>query len=143
VAVIPLAPWQNDWLYALVLREAERDWEWCGQVSDGDVWRYVLVEEWSSANHSKCDGRVVRAWVRDVEGLREIGLDDHKRHRRRIRGRIYPFVIMEFHIYPDRARVALGHRQANTAGAGCRFLVQGEGTEAELEYDPAGGGWRS
>jgi hypothetical protein len=143
LAVIPLPPWQNDWLYALVLREAEADWEWCNLLPDRDVWRYVLIEEWSSAHGSMCEGKLVRAWVRDSDGLRQISLNEHKRHKRRIRGRIFPFVMMMFHIQPDRTRVVLGHRQANTAGTGCRYLVQGEGVEAKLEFDPSGGGWIS
>ena len=139
----PLPDWQTDWLYALVLREAERDWQWCSRVPDRDVWRYVLIEEWSSANDSTCRGKVVRDWVRDGDGRREIGLDEYKQHKRRIRGRIYPFVIMEFHIQPNRERVVLGHRQASTAGTGCRYLVEGQRDEAKLERDPTGGAWIS
>src|SRR5262245_20679107 len=141
---IALADWRSDWLYALVLREADPDWEWCCRVPDGNFWRYVLIEEWSSANdYSMCCGKVVRAWVRDADGLREITIDEYKQHKRKIRGRIYPFVIMAFHISADRQRVVLGHRQASTAGTGCRYIVQGQGEGAKLETDPTSGSWIS
>ena len=90
-----------------------------------------------------CRGKVERAWVRDAKGLREIGLGEYRKHKRRIRGRIYPFVLMSFHILPDRQRVVLGHRQASTAGRGTRYLVIGEGDKARLEPDPSSGFWVS
>jgi len=135
--------WRTDWLYTLVLRNAENSWEWCSRAPDGKLCRYVLIEEWSSASDSRCRGKVVRAWIRDAEGLRAISLEEYKQHKRTIRGRIYPFVIMEFHIQPDRKRVVLGDRQASTAGRGCRYLVAGEGDQAKLISDPTGGFWVS
>jgi hypothetical protein len=138
-----LPDWRTDWLYGLVLRDAERHWEWCSQVPDGKAWRYVVIEEWSSASASMCCGKVVRAWIRDVEGLREIGLQEYKQQKRTIHSRIYPFVLMAFHIHPDRQRVVLGHRQASTAGRGCRYLVEGQGDGATLAPDATGGFWVS
>jgi hypothetical protein len=139
----PRPDWRTDWLYGLVLRNAERWWEWCSRVPDRKVWRYVLIEEWSSAKDSMCRGKVVRSWIRDAEGLREISLEEYKQHKRKIHRRIYPFIIMEFHIQPNRKHVVLGNRQASTAGRGSRYLVEGEGDQAELIPDPTGSSWVS
>lgn len=135
--------WRDDWLYALVLRQAEQNWEWCRRARDRDVWQYVLVGEWSSADGAMCHGEVVRAWVRDAEGLREITPGEYGRHLQRVRGRTYPFVLVSFHIHSDRQRVALGMHAATTAGGGCRYLVHGKVAAATLEPDPQGGAWRS
>jgi hypothetical protein len=112
-------------------------------MPDAKVWQYVLIEEWSSNNASMCSGKVVRAWIRDAEGLREISLQEYKQRKRTIHGRIYPFVLMAFHIQADRQRVVLGSRQASTAGRGSRYLVEGEGEGANLTPDPTGGFWVS
>jgi len=140
---LALADWRDDWLYALVFRRVEQNWESCSRVRDRDVWQYVLVGEWSTADKVMCRGEVVRAWVRDEDGLREVTPDEYGRHKRRIRGRIYPFVLVSFHIHPDRQRVVFGVRQASTAGIGGQYLVRGEGETGELEADPEGGFWRS
>ena len=138
-----LPDWRNDWLYTLVLREADSAWQWCNQVPERDFWRYVLVEEWSSASGAHCGGEVVRAWIRDGEGLREITMAEYEQQKRRIRGRMYPFILVQFHIEPERTRVILGRREASTAGTGHRYLVRGEGDKASLEGDPTGGAWTS
>jgi hypothetical protein len=138
-----VADWHSDWLYQLVFREVEDAWKWCRRVPNSKAWQYVLVEEWSAARDSMCSGRLVRAWVRDSDGLREISLEEHKQHKRKIHSRIYPFVIVSFHIRPDRRKVVLGRREANTAGRGCGYLVEGEGETARLVRDPAAGFWIS
>jgi hypothetical protein len=132
----------KDDVYALVFREVDAFWETlCSQPTSG--WQYVLVEEWSNADGSQCAGRLLTAWVRDESGLNQINLLQYLRHRSKIRGRIYPFVVVSFHILPHLQRVVLGHREADTAGAGCRYTIEGTGNQAMLKYDPTGGGWRS
>jgi hypothetical protein len=83
----------------------------------------------------------LRAWVRNDGGLREISQAEYNRLKGQIRYDFYPFIIMEFHIFADRKRVVLGRRVARNVGAGCRYIVQGEGDERKLGYDPTGGTW--
>jgi hypothetical protein len=141
--------WRGDWLYALILRQCEEYWGRCNLFPDEDWWRYVLIEEWSDAEKAWCRGEVVRAWVRDAQGLREITLRELRRHirlirpRRLIHCRFFPFILVRFHIHGDRQRVALGFLEAGTAGGGWTFLVRGEGESAELEWDQSGGAWTS
>lgn len=139
----PLSDWRNDWLYTLLLGKAEEHWDFCLRSPDKKLCQYVLIAECASASERQCGNDVVRAWIRDVAGLREITVKEFRKHKSRIRGRIYPFVLMDFHIEPNRVRVVLGVRMASTAGFGGRFLVQGNGDRAELVDDPMGGPWVS
>src|SRR5262249_41675065 len=100
---MPSVDWQTDWLYSLILQKADTAWEWCQSVPGRDVWKYVVVEEYSSADDSMCQGDVVRAWVRDEDGLRQISLEEHAEHQGKLDGKdIYPFVLVHFHVHPDR-----------------------------------------
>ena len=144
MAPTPLPDWQTDWLYALVLRQAEEAWAQCNRDPDRWEWKYVLIEEYPEARGASCRGDVVRAWIRDAGGLREITLAEDERLTADIlQYPVFPFILLEFHILPDRQRVAIGHRRAGMGGRGWRYLVRGEGAEAALEDDPSGGFWRS
>ncbi len=138
-----LPDWQSDWLYALVLGEAGRYWSWCKPDPTSGGWRYVLIEEWSSYSRASCRGKMFRAWIRDADGLREITLDEYKQYKRTNRSGSYPYVLVRFHILPDRDRVVLGMHTGNRSGRGARYLVEGEGDEAKLTIDPTGGIWMS
>ena len=85
----------------------------------------------------------MRAWFRDNDGLNEISIQKYKQHKKKIRGRIYPFILIRFHISPDRRLVVYGQTEASTAGSGCRFIVDGDGASATLRPDPDGGFWIS
>jgi hypothetical protein len=136
--------WRDDWLYNHVLREAEKMWEWCGQVPGREVWKYVLVEEFSEADDCMCGGDVVRAWVRGPEGLREISLEEHQQHQRQLEEHDpYPFVLFDFHVRSNRKGVVIGWVQGTLCGSGTGYLVEGEGAGATLVPDPAAGGWIS
>jgi hypothetical protein len=142
--------WKNDWLYLLILREAEEQWTRYRPVPDADYWQYVLVEEFSSSEGSRCAGHVLRAWKRDEIGLRKISLKEHKQHERKLEiwqrkrdSRFFPYILVVFHVFPDRQRVVKGFHHANTAGKGGCYLVRGDGTSAKLIPDPDGGFWVS
>jgi hypothetical protein len=136
--------WQADWLYALVLRQADEAWGRCNRDPDRFGRRYVLIEEWPGGRYTSSRGEVVRAWVRDEGGLRVIALPEHERLTFEIdRYPLYPSILMEFHILPDRRRVELGFREAALSGRGRVYLVRGEGENATLESDPAGWFWKS
>jgi hypothetical protein len=140
----PLPDWQTDWLYALVLQRAEGYLDRCNIDPDRDAWKYVLIEEYPEAQGSRCQGDVVRAWVRDESGLREIALEEDAQLTFELEQySIYPFILVMFHILPDRRRVVFGFMQGSRGGAGWRDLVQGEGEEATLDSDPSGGLWMS
>src|SRR5262249_42712440 len=79
--------WRSDWLYSLILREADKAWDWCQSVPGRNGWKYVLVEEYSSGDDSMCRGDVIRAWVRDEGGLRPISLAEHLEHQRKLEGK--------------------------------------------------------
>lgn len=139
--------WRGDWLYALALRRADDAWRSrCDRAPKRDMWRYVLVGEWSRGGGGMCGGELVRAWVRDDAGLREISRAEY---RRRQRGASLPgshflrCVLVQFHIRSDRTRVILGQREATLSGHGGEYLVVGEGADAELVPDPEGGRWVS
>lgn len=77
-----------DAFYRLVFAEVERQWEdYCTGLHPR-AWQYVLVGEWSAASGPLCSGTLLRAWVRDAGGLREIAPAEYREHRRKIRTRI-------------------------------------------------------
>ena len=139
----PLPDWQSDWLYRLIFQEAEDNWEMCERNKNSDYWQYVLIEEWSSADGAHCRGELLQLWLRDAQGLRQIPLESRKEHQRKIKSRIFPFILISFHIHPDRTRVVFCHREANTSGMGRRYMVIGDHDNATLEVVPSGGFWRS
>ena len=148
-----VATWQNDWLYALVLRKAQPRWEQGDHVPEeereerrkGEKTEDYLIGEWSSAEVElgMCRGTVVRAWMRDQDGLRQISLEEYEQHRAKIGGLRFPFVLMQFHILSNRERVVLGKTRGMLAGWGRTYLVVEHGDNASLEPDPAGGAWIS
>lgn len=136
--------WTTDQVYAILFEEVERVWDRdCKDNDHAEYWQYVLVEEWSSSDGPMCGGELVRAWVRDLHGLAEISLQEHMKHKSKIKERLFPFVIVFFHVYPDRTHVVLCHQGADTAGGGERYIVTGDGTNIKLEPDPSGGFWIS
>src|SRR5262249_45271363 len=140
---MPSVDWQSDWLYSLILREADKAWDWC-QSAPGDLWKYVVIEEYSSGDDSMCQGDVIRAWVRDESGLRQISLAEHAEHQRKLEGKdIYPFVMLHFHVPVDRRHVIIGQSQAALVGSGTGYLVEGTGRDAMLVPDPEAGFWVS
>lgn len=148
--VTSLRDWRDDWLYLLVLRDAEETWahrkremQMIDNADESAHWKYVLVEEYGSSEDSMCRGDVLRAWTVDDNGLAEIPLDEHVLHIQEIEQRIYPFILMQFHIHPNRKNVVLGHVEASTAGSGCVYRVQGHGSNAQLLSDESFGFWVS
>jgi hypothetical protein len=136
--------WKSDWLYKLIFQEVEETWNnGCRRSKNPAHWRYVLVEEWTSADGVMCDGRVVRTWVRDENGLSKISLLAHAKRKLHARGLMFPFIILLFHIPEDRKRVVLGRIRGSLDGFGSRYLVQGEGEQARLVTDPEAGFWQS
>ena len=148
--VAPLGDWRDDWLYSLVFRDAEDTWacrkremQMMDDVDESPYWQYVLVEEYGDSEDSMCRGDVLRAWTVDDCGLCEIPLDEHALHLREIKDRIYPFILIQFHIHPNRKNVVLGHSEASTAGFGSVYRVQRCGTNAQLVPNESFGFWRS
>ena len=61
--VAPLGDWRDDWLYSLVLRDAEYTWacrkremQMMDDVDESPYWQYVLVEEYGDSEDSMCRG---------------------------------------------------------------------------------------
>jgi hypothetical protein len=138
-----LPDWRSDWVYKLIFEQAETAWKHCEINHDPDIWQYILIEEWSSSKDGVCKGTVLRLWVRDAKGLREVPVQSHAKHLSKIKARIFPFIIVEFHIYPDKSGVVVGQQEANTAGHGGSYLIHGGPEKAELVPDPSGGFWIS
>lgn len=90
-----------------------------------------------------CDGDPIRAWTVDDNGVAEISLEELALHKKEIRDRIYPFILIEFHIHRDRKHVVLGHTEASTAGSGCVYRVHRNGPDAKLIPDESFGMWIS
>jgi hypothetical protein len=136
-----LTDWRTDWVYALVFREAEKAWQWCNPAP-GEVGRFVLLEEYSSADDSLCGGEVIRAWVRNAAGLQEIGLEEHQMHLQELeKDDPYPLVLFQFHVRPSRKGVVIGTIHGAMCGSGTGYLVEGEGAAAVLTPDPEAGFW--
>ena len=51
-------------------------------------------------------GEILRNWVRDENGLLEITATEYQKHRKKAKGRWYPFIVISFHIYQDRKKVS-------------------------------------
>ena len=132
--VAPTLPsWEDDWLYRLVLSQTGPRWN-----------KPALVDEYDSAEGCHCRGRVVRSWFADASGLRRLTADERKELRLRLRGKsVYPYVVHQFHISPDRRRVVLCHVAGPRAGTGMGYFVDGDGPDARLVPDMAAGAWRS
>ena len=137
MASFTLPGWRTDWLYALVLREAERMWT-------RHIWQSVLVLEYDDAEGAGCRGEIARSWLRDQAGFREITPAEREQLTAELRARSdLRVALMMFHITPDRQRVALSYHLGPLSGQGSRYLVRGTGDEATLERDPDGGFWVS
>lgn len=135
--------YQTDWLYALVFAHADGSWHMCcGSVSKVH-WQYLLISEWSSAEDAHCRGEIVRAWVRNDDGLKEISLDQYEQHSKRISGPLFPFIFIRFHISSNRKHVVYNENEASRSGSGCRYIVDGEGASAKLLVDETAGMWIS
>ena len=139
--------WSEDWLYPLIFQEVERVWrEWCGsRTQDSDVAAYVVAAEWSSRAGARCSGEVVRAWMRDAAGLREITVSDYRQHKQKLDPPkpINPFILVQFNIDLDRHLVAFGETYGPLAGTGWCYRVHGKGPQASLEVDPSSDIWIS
>lgn len=137
-------PWQGDPLYRSILEWADEEWDTTCRVKDSEIWKFVLVEEYAADDGSMCHGPVLRAWRRDTEGLHEICEPERQNHLRRLAGlRIYPFVLLTFHIQANGDRVIIGLHHATTAGVGGGYIVERRGDRIELLPDPTGGYWQS
>ena len=135
---------QDEDLYRLVFEFADEQWHsWCSNDEDG--WQYVLVEQYDTVDKSSCmcRGKVKKAWVRDDSGLREISTSEHKVYSDKGDEVVWRYVRVEFYIYPDKSRMALGQRGASRAGRGGRYLIQNTAKGLKLEPDPTGAFWMS
>jgi hypothetical protein len=97
--------WNTDWLYAMIFREVDKNWDEIRQPPsrpNAITWSYILVEEWSSAEGPECKGTLQKVWIRNEDGLHEITGEEHAEHKRKIQSSIFPFVTMSFHIHSDR-----------------------------------------
>ena len=111
---------------------------------DSDYWKHVLICEWSAADDSFCCGEPLRAWQRDTDGLMELPIGEYEQQKKeKSRGPMYPYILVDFHIFADRSHVVIGDHQASRAGSGCRYVVEGKGTVAKLAFDATGGAWIS
>lgn len=139
-----LPDWRTDSLYRLVFQKVETEaWKFCRHNTDSEYWQYVLIEEWSSAEYTQCSGHLLRAWVRNARGLKQIPLWVHSKRIGRIRDSIFPFVIVSFYLDSSRNYVVYCQREAHTAGHGERYRVTGTSDNPELVGDPSGGFWIS
>jgi hypothetical protein len=77
---LPLPEWRSDWLYSLVFKELENHWSMPIKPTAPDDISYVLFEEWSADDGGDCTGVVIRAWVRDENGVNEITLQEHSEY---------------------------------------------------------------
>ncbi len=133
----------GDWLYNLILGKAEKYWEVQKRISN-EHGKYVLIAERSSERDGHYTGDVVQSWIRDKEGLREISLNEHAKHTDKIHNSdIYPFILMQFYIFPDRQCVIIGTQEASRSGSGGEFIVQVNEGKAKLEPDVHGSFWVS
>lgn len=87
--VTSLPDWRDDWLYELVLRDAQETWtrrereiQRFGDAEECRYWKYVMVEEYGDSEDSSCRGDILRAWVVNDSGLSEISLNEHRLHRK-------------------------------------------------------------
>src|SRR4051794_26935813 len=89
--VVPeVSPWEDDWLYTLVLAEAARP----------RANRQAMIDEYDRADGCFCRGKVVRTWFAASSGLRLVTADERKGLRLKLRGKpVYPYVIHSFHIW--------------------------------------------
>src|SRR4051812_26377400 len=100
----PLPEWKTDWLYALVFKELD---SWC---SCADPEYFYLIAEHDADNGSQCTGSIIRAWLRDQDGMKEISIDEHLalKKLRHDESRFRYECLAHFHIQPDRQHIVYG-----------------------------------
>jgi len=121
-----------DWLYDLIFEKVERSWQICELSKRTQRWSYVLVEEY----RTEIDGGSVlsRSWIRDKEGLREITLEEHCVHKRKMfEELLYPFILFSFRADSQRGLLLLNEAGDQTCGFGAVYRIEGYGEEASLE----------
>ena len=127
--------WQSDGLYQLILQQAEELWKHCkpGKV---DWHQYVLIAEKITEHAGYCIGETVHAWIRDSNGLREISVEEHLHHITKITDHSFPFILMEFYIFPTRERVIIQNRGSTRNARGMQCKIQSDGKTIKLIPDP-------
>jgi hypothetical protein len=109
------------------------------EQSDRDKpWQFALIVESEPTSQLREESAPQRAWIQDANDLRTITIDEVERQMKRIRERLYPFVLVSFAISEDRQYVDLSVRHADTAAFGARYRIVGQGSDAALELDPTG-----
>jgi len=126
--------WQSDSLYRLILQQAEELWKNCkpGLV---DWYQYVLIAEKITEHAGYCIGDTIHAWIRDSNGLREISVEEHIHHIARVTDDVFPFILMEFYVFPNRERVIIQRRGSNKDARGLQLTIQREGKNIKLIPD--------
>jgi hypothetical protein len=138
-----LPDWRTDLVYKLVFTKVEDSWKFSKRNKNPKIWQYVLIEEWSAAEGGHCRGKVLRLWIRDAQGLRQIRTRHYTQYRSQLGSGNFPFIINSFHISLDKTCIVFCHREAHLAGQGGRYIVAGGPNKPELLPDPSGGFWRS
>ena len=123
--------WQSDPLYKLILQQAEELWKNC-KPGIVDWYQYVLVAEKITEHSGYCIGDTTRAWIRDSNGLREISVEEHIHHIAKVTDDFYPFILMEFYIFPERERVIIQRRGSNKDARGMQLSIQRAGKNIKL-----------
>ncbi len=122
----------TDWLYELIFEKVERNWKICELSKRTQRWSYVLAEEYRTTNTG--ESVVTRAWIRDVDGLREISLEEHFSHKRiMFREILYPFILFSFRVDSRHGRFLLNEAGDQSCGFGAAYRIEGMGEEASLE----------
>lgn len=115
------AVWPPGRQYVAVRRAVEEEWERCEFTGAGSGLRFVLASEWSDATSKYPDGSLVRAWIRDGSGLRQITVQefDNVVPESKEPGGGLGYVNLAFHVCAD------GRHVVYTASAGGRGYFGG------------------
>ncbi len=137
----PIRSRNKGWLRDLVFREIERKWEHAQSKKGGDD-RYLLIAECSGKWTGMFHGLIVRAWIRDHDGLRQISIREYQRHVQRTRqGEPWPLVLVSFNFDNAQRKVALSYIQAGRLGHGDEYDVVGNDKDAKLVKNSRHGGF--
>ncbi|QDT37643.1 hypothetical protein [Stratiformator vulcanicus] len=129
--------YQSDWLYRLIVREISTTLERAKSVAyEAQQPERILVSEYAAADWSypRCVGEQIRQWVFEGNELHPVD-PSHAICNPEEDGVFFREVTFQFHIRPDRRRVAFTYAFGPRHGHGVIFDVLGQGQSGRLEQN--------
>jgi hypothetical protein len=142
--------WTSDWLYHLIFKEVADVWAsaLANAVERPDLFgpgpELLTVHECGGVRwkNVQCLDPVTREWVYGGRTFVEQETVGEYRAGKNVRLKaFYSRPVLQFHITPDRTRVAITYVLGSRYGRGFVLAIEGQGKEGRLVPDQTASGW--